>query len=75
MTDEITYITMPSRWDGASYQYYTDKQDSPTNIGVTVTFANGDMLSVPINEENADYMDIAAMLADGDITIQEAEAD
>ena len=73
MTDEVTYITMPSKWDGASYQYYTDGQDTPTNIGVTVTFSDGNKMSVPMNMENSEYKDIAQMLADGDITIADAD--
>ena len=73
MSDEITYITMTSKWDGASYQYYTDEQDTPTNIGVLVTLSNGDKMSVPIDANNSEYKDIAQMLADGDITIADAD--
>ena len=73
MTDEVTYITMPSKWDGASYQYYTDGQTPPTNIGVLVTMSDGDKMSVPIDTENSEYKDIAQMLADGDITIADAD--
>jgi len=73
MSDEITYITMPSKWDGASYQYENDGLDPPTNHGVIVTFSDGDKMSVPIDENNSEYKDIAQMLADGDITIAEAE--
>jgi len=73
MTDEVTYITMPSKWDGATYQYYTDEQDTPTNIGVTVTLSDGYTMSVPIDLENSEYKDIAKMLADGDITIKDAD--
>lgn len=73
MTDEVTYITMPSKWDGASYQYYTDEQTPPTNIGVLVTLSDGDKMSVPIDTENSEYKDIAQMLADGDITIADAD--
>ena len=73
MTDEVTYIEMPSRWDGATYQYHTDEQTPPTNIGVIVTLSNGDKMSVPIEEGNSEYKDIAQMLADGDITIADAD--
>ena len=73
MSDEVTYIEMLSRWDGATYQYFTDEQDTSTNIGVIVTLSNGDKMSVPMDLGNSEYKDIAEMLADGDITIADAD--
>lgn len=73
MTDEITYITMPSKWDGATYQYENDGLESPTNHGVIVTFSDGLKMSVPMDLQNSEWKDIAKMLADGDITIADAE--
>ena len=56
-----------------SYQG-TDENDSPKNynVSIQVTYPNGNLLSVPINEHNTDYQNILQWVADGN-TIEEAD--
>ena len=56
-----------------SYQG-TDENDNPKayNVSVQVTYPNGLVKSVPMNNENTDYQDILAWVEEGN-TIAEAD--
>jgi len=55
-------------------KYYKDTKDAENddNIGIEATI-DGQMLNIPLDEGNRHYAEILKQVADGDITIAEAD--
>jgi len=53
-------------------QYITDGIDTDINVGIKATI-NGVEMSVPLDTANRHYAEILKQVADGDITIAEAD--
>ena len=52
----------------ARYQQHENK-----NVSVRVVLSNGNRLSIPMTEENADYAEILKQVKEGTLTIKDAD--
>jgi len=65
-------------FEGCTIKYNSyrgaDENDNPKtyNVSIQITYPNGIMKSVPMNEDNTDYQNILQWVAEGN-TIQEAD--
>tara|TARA_X000000950_G_scaffold2851_1_gene2926 strand:- start:908 stop:1087 length:180 start_codon:yes stop_codon:yes gene_type:complete len=53
-------------------QYYLN-EDGTDNQGIKVTMDNDKVMYVPLNPNNMDYAEILKQVADGDLTIKDAD--
>ena len=53
-------------------QYYLN-EDGTDNQGIKVTMDNDKVMYVPLNPNNMDYAEILKQVADGDLTIADAD--
>jgi len=51
---------------------YVLNMEKDTNIGIKATI-DGEVMSVPLDTANRHYVEILKQVADGDITIEEAD--
>lgn len=52
---------------------YSASHITGNNVSITLTFGDGSVVEVPLNQDNRHYAEILKQIASGDLTIQDAD--